>query len=298
MINFKAIEINDKKWMDQLLTAADMPASHNNFTNLFIWTNYNYRAAKVHGHLVVKGEASGKPYYLFPAGKSNPKPAIEALIEDARYCNHKFIFLGLTQENINILNTLFPDTFTYTEMGQHNYDYIYLLKDLATLAGRKFSAKRNHINRFKKSYSWTFELITPHNLNECRQMSSEWYRRHSCGESVHLTHEKCAVNRCFDNYKALKLEGGLLRVQGEVVAFTMGDRLNSNTYDIHVEKAFIEYLGAYQMINREFAAYIHNKYPDLIYVNREEDMGCEGLRKAKLSYYPIRLETKYQGKIK
>ncbi len=285
--------------MDPLLAAADMPASHNNFTNLFIWAGYfKYRAAKAHGCLVVKGKAGSKPYYLFPSGDPNPEAAIEALIGDAALSQHEFSLMGLTRGNLDILETLFPNTFTYTEMGLHAYDYIYLLKDMATLAGRKFSAKRNHINRFKANYNWGFELITSENLGQCREMSREWCRRHNCGEDVLLKYEECAVNRCFKNYSALNLEGGLLRVDGEVVAFTMGDRLNSDTYDIHVEKALSEYQGVYQMINREFAAHIQNKYPDLIYMNREEDMGYEGLRKAKLSYYPIRQEILYMGMLK
>ena len=296
MIDFKEVKIGDKYWINPLLTAADMPGCQHNFTNIFTWSIiFNYRTAKVGDYLVVKGLLNGVPYYLFPAGQGNLKLVIDEMMEDSAQCGHEFILLGLFPENMALLNTLFPGSFTYTEM-QDGSDYIYLLDQLVTLAGRKFSAKRNHINRFKKNYSWAFEPISPDNLDECWEMNVEWCKTHSCEEDVQLNNEYCAVRRCFENYTELGLEGGVLRVEGKVVAFTMGDRLNSDTYDVHIEKACDTYHGAYQMINREFAALVQENHPELIYVNREEDMGFEGLRKAKLSYYPVRMEKKYEGK--
>ncbi|MDO9534020.1 MAG: phosphatidylglycerol lysyltransferase domain-containing protein [Bacillota bacterium] len=297
MIDFKEVEIDDKNWIDPLLAAADMRGSQHNFTNIFTWSViFNYRAAEVGDYLVVKGSMSdGAPFYLYPAGQGNLKLVFDAMREDSVNCGHEFILLGLFPENKVVLDILFPSSFTYTEM-RDGFDYVYHLDQLVTLAGRKFSAKRNHINRFKKNYNWAFELISPENLAECWEMNVEWCKAHGCDEDVQLTNEYCAVRRCFENYTELDLEGGLLRIEGKVVAFTMGERLNSDTYDIHIEKAFDTFHGAYQMINREFAALVQKKYPELIYVNREEDMGFEGLRKAKLSYYPVRMEEKYIGK--
>ncbi len=128
-------------------------------------------------------------------------------------------------------------------------------------------------------------------------MDIEWCKVHGCREDESLYNENCAVSRCFAYFSELGLEGGLLRLGERVIAYTMGDKLNSDTYDIHIEKAFGEIQGAYQMINREFASYIGKNHPEIIYVNREEDMGNEGLRKAKLSYHPLRMEQKYLGKL-
>ena len=296
MIDFKEVEINDKKWIVPLLAAADMPGSQFNFSNIFSWSKIlNYRAAEVGQFLVVKGNMlDGASFYLYPAGKGNLKSVIDTMRKDSAKCGHQFILLGLFPENMDLLNMLFPGSFTYSEM-RDGFDYVYLLDQLVTLAGRKFSAKRNHINRFKKNYSWVFEPISPDNLAECWEMNVEWCKTHGCEEDVQLINEYCAVRRCFENYTDLGLEGGLLRIEGKVKAFTMGERLNSDTYDIHIEKAIDSFHGAYQMINREFAALVQKNHPELIYVNREEDMGFEGLRKAKLFYYPVRLEEKYQG---
>ena len=127
-------------------------------------------------------------------------------------------------------------------------------------------------------------------------MNVQWCIQNKCLEDGHLTEEYCAVKRCFDHYDTLQLQGGLLRKDGEIIAYTMGEKLNSDTYVIHIEKAFSDIRGTYQMINREFAEVVHEKYPEIIYMNREEDVGQEGLRKAKLSYYPDDMEEKYQAK--
>ncbi|MPM89490.1 hypothetical protein SDC9_136599 [bioreactor metagenome] len=127
-------------------------------------------------------------------------------------------------------------------------------------------------------------------------MNKAWCKANQYEEDEQLVEELCAVRRCFNNFVPLGLEGGLLRLDGRIIAFTMGDKLNSNTYDIHIEKAFGEIQGAYQMINREFAVLIQDRHPEIIYFNREEDMGYEGLRKAKLSYHPVKMEEKFWAK--
>jgi lysophospholipase L1-like esterase len=107
-----------------------------------------------------------------------------------------------------------------------------------------------------------------------------------------LQDDYCATRRYFKYYKDLGVDGALIRAEGKVVAFTIGEILNSDTYVIHVEKALRDVEGGYSMINREFAEYVKGKYPFIVLMNREEDMGDEGLRKAKESYYPDRMEEK------
>ncbi|MGI6449263.1 MAG: DUF2156 domain-containing protein [Desulfitobacteriia bacterium] len=294
MIALKKVDIKDKSWMDPLIAAGNLPGSHQNFTNIFAWAVlYDYYTAQVGERLVVRGKLEKEGYYyLYPTGSGDLKPVIEEMQQDAADNGHDFKLFGLTPDNIAVLDSLFPGKFTYQAI-RDSFDYVYLLEKLVTLAGNKLHAKRNHINRFKQNNSWSFELINSKNLDECWEMNVKWCLQHNCNEDDILYKEKCAVRRCFDNYFELGLEGGLLRVEDKVIAFTIGDRLNSDTYDIHVEKAFGEIQGAYQMINREFAAYVQKTYPEIVYVNREEDMGFEGLRKAKLSYRPVRLEEKY-----
>ncbi len=294
MIDFKNVEITDKKWIDPLLAAADYRGCHQNFTNIFAWAGiYQYRVSEVQGYLVVKGyyEEMGH-YYFYPAGRGNIESVLAALKADADANGHKFILAGLSAEDKKVLDSLFPGKFSY-RADRDEFDYIYLLDKLVSLSGKKLQAKRNHINRFKANYNWVFEPITPDNLAECWKMNLEWCRRHHCSEDQQLADEHCAVRLCFEYFVPLGLEGGIIRVDDKIVAFTMGEVLNSDIYDIHIEKAFSEYPGAYQMINREFAAFIKERHPQIIYVNREDDLGYEGLRKAKLSYHPYMLEEKY-----
>ncbi|MDQ7092979.1 phosphatidylglycerol lysyltransferase domain-containing protein [Desulfosporosinus sp. PR] len=295
MIDFKEIEIHDKKWMAPLLAIADMRGSHQNFTNIFSWSKiYNYRVAQVAGFLVVKGVLDDIPYYFYPAGSGNLKNVFEIMKQDAVSCGHEFVLAGVSPENISIINGEYPEHFEYREM-RDSFDYVYFLDKLVTLSGNSLHSKRNYLNRFmKEHHEWRFELIDLDNLQECWEMNQEWCKINPCDEGS-SSHENCAVRRCFENFPELGLEGGLLRMEGKVVAYTMGEKLNSDTYVIHIEKAFGDIVGAYQMINHEFASVIKKNYPNLTYVNREEDMGIEGLRKAKLSYHPDRMEEKYMA---
>lgn len=296
MINFKEVELSDKQWMEPLITKADMGGCHQNFTNIFIWGKMdNKRVAKVNDFLVVKnGKNNDEQRYFYPAGLGDIKPVIEELMQDATDCGHKFMLAGVSPENIEVLNELYPGKFKYKKMRE-SFDYVYLLEKLVTLSGKKLHSKRNHINNFKRNNEWSFEEITSENIDECWKMNKQWCLDNGVEDNEDLSKEACAVRLCFENFEALQLEGGLIRANGKVVAYTMGEKLNSNTYVIHIEKAFGEIQGAYPMINAEFAAFIQEKYPEIIYVNREEDMGDPGLRKAKKSYYPEKMEEKYMA---
>lgn len=296
MIDFRKVKLSDKNWMQELLAAADMRGCHQNYTNIFAWSEVNkYLIARIQEYLVVKMcKEPESPVYFYPAGKGAIKTVLETMKQDAAERGHVFKLVGLSEENMAELESLYPGVFSYRDNRDY-FDYIYSLEKLVTLAGKKNQAKRNHINRFKANYSWSFEEITAENLAECWEMNEEWCRRNDCEDIELLLQEYCAVSRCFKNYDALGLEGALLRVEGRVVAYTMGEILNSDTYVIHIEKAFSDIRGAYQMINREFAAVVQKRYPHLVYVNREEDLGFEGLRKAKLSYHPEKMEKKYEA---
>ena len=297
MIEFKNIELSDKTWIDKFIRQADSRGCHLNFTNLFAWSGtYHYRAAQIKDYLLIKGnQTCGGLYYFYPLGNGDVKPIIEILIEDAKTEGSSLVLAGISKDNMLELQESFPDRFTYS-YDRDSYDYLYNLDKMVSLSVKKLQSKRNHINRFKENSDWGFELINSTNIDECWLMNKEWCRLHDCKDDIDLAHEACAVKACFKHYIELGLEGGLLRLNGKIIAFTMADRLNSDTYDIHIEKAFGEIQGAYQMINREFAAHLQATYADIIYVNREEDVGFEGLRKAKLSYQPAFFEEKIWAK--
>ncbi|WP_050617299.1 DUF2156 domain-containing protein [Intestinimonas massiliensis (ex Afouda et al. 2020)] len=298
MIDFRTPQPSDKAWVDALLAQADYRGCDYNFTNLFVWSRaYGQEIAQVDGFLVTHLCGRMGCSYMYPAGSGDLAAAIDILAREADERRQPLRLVCLTTRQMEELDRLMPGRFAY-EADRDGFDYLYDIDRLADLTGKKLHAKRNHINRFMDNNpSWVYEEITPQTLPECLEMDQEWYRRsmvrEGAAEERDLGDEGIALRTAMDHYHALGLEGGLIRVYGEVVAFTMGDRLNSDTYDVHFEKAYGELQGAYAMINREFARWVRAKHPNVRYLNREDDMGVEGLRKAKESYYPDRMVEKY-----
>ena len=298
MIDFQRPQLSDKPWVDELLRAADYRGCEYNFTTLYAWADaYDQGIARVGDFLV--GHLCGALgcSYLYPAGRGDVVPVIQTMERDAAEKGRPFRMVCLTARQMEELERLFPGQYKF-QADRDGFDYLYEIDRLADLGGKKLHAKRNHINRFMDNNpSWVYEDITPDTLGECMKMDREWYRRAMIREGLEeepdLGDEGRALRLAMDHYQELGLEGGLIRVYGEVVAFTMGDPLSSDTYDVHFEKAYGELQGAYAMINREFARRVRQRHPQVKYLNREDDMGVEGLRKAKESYYPDLMVEKY-----
>ena len=291
MLNFKKIELSDRSWIDERLKQSDFKSCDYSFVNNFIWSEPNgIEFAKFNDFYCLKNSVS----YTYPAGSGDVKPVIEALIADAAERGEKFVLRGMVKEKAELLETLFPEKFDISAPRAES-DYIYLAEKLTTLSGRKLHGKRNHIARFKDNFDWVYEDITPDNIKDCIAMSREWCELYREDKDDSLTDELCAVNKAFKYYFELGLKGGLIRADSKVVAFTIGEPLSSDTFVVHIEKAFSHIQGAYPIINQQFAE--HN-CSDFTYVNREEDMGEEGLRKAKLSYYPEIILDKYTAVLK
>ena len=285
MINYKPVSLEDKEWVKELLFKSEVRGCEHTFGNIFIWTKqYNNFVAEVDGYLVVKSCTTHSCKYYFPVGSGDIKNVINVMLEDAKESGRPFDIFGATPQDMELLEANFPGKF-HLEPKRDYFDYVYSIEKLTTLAGKKLHGKRNHINKFlENNPGWHFEVITKENIKECEEMNEEWSKINCVNESQRQ--ESCAVKRALKNFEELDLDGGLLRLDGRVIAFTIGEPVSSDTYVTHIEKAFSDIQGAYPMINREFARYINAKYPNIKYINREEDVGSEGLRKAKLSYYP------------
>jgi hypothetical protein len=292
-IDFHKVTIEDKEWIDQCLAKSNYNGCEYSFSNIFFWgTTFEFRVAHHKGFLIIKTLEYDKAMYYFPAGEGDLTEVIEDLIAYSQSRGEVLTFGNVTKDHISIIEQNLPYNFEYEEIDGAT-DYIYLREKMVSLAGKKLHGKRNHINRFKDNPNWSFEWITKDNLSECYAMSVVWSLDHFGGLTENS--DFCAVQKAFDYFEESELVGGLLRQEGKVIAFTMGAPLNSNTYVIHIEKAFPEIQGAYPMINQQFAM----NMPDCIeYINREEDLGQEGLRKSKLSYYPEILLNKYKATLK
>ena len=294
MIDFRSIKIEDRPWIDERLKEADFRGCEYSFVNNFIWQKpYNINFANINGFYCL---SSGKEssVYTYPAGKGDIKPVIEALMNEAKEKGEKFVLRGITAENVEKLKELFPDKFDF-EPKRDEFDYLYEVSRLSTLSGRKLHGKRNHIARFKDNPNWVYEPITEENIAECYEMNKEWGKLYGGENEDSLKDELFAVKEAFDHFFELKMLGGIIRQDGKIVAYTMASHLNSDTLDVNIEKAFHSIQGAYPMINQQF---ILNACQDFEYVNREEDTGDEGLRKAKLSYVPDILLEKYTATLK
>ena len=289
----------DRPWIQRIYEASGYRGAEYTFANLYLWSFYYGEVAEVEGYLCQRLNFRGVHQYLYPAGSGDIRPVLERIFADSRREGKPLVIRSLTRETMAQLEALYPGRFTY-EPDRDAYDYLYEIGTLADLPGRKLQSKRNHINRFiENNPPWVYEEIPPASLPECLEMDQEWYRRSLQREGEveerDLGDEGIALRSAMEHYEALGLEGGLIRVYGEVVAFTMGDKLhpNSDTYNVHFEKAFASMPGAYPMVCREFSRQIMADHPEIVYLNREDDMGQDNLREAKLEYAPELLLAKY-----
>jgi hypothetical protein len=292
MIDFKEITLEDREWVRERLAAEKNSSSDYSFANLFIWRQVSKtRVADVNGFFCAIGNTFiNEEICMYPTGRGDVCSVVEKLLEDANERGITLRIRGATKEQADLLCGLFPDKFE-VENRRTEWDYLYLVEDLSRLAGKKYHGKRNHIKRFMDE-EWAYEAITEQNLPECTAMNDAWCKKYGCmnNEDSSISMEQCAVHEAIRHFSALQLEGGLLRRHGEVVAFTIGEPLNDEVYIVHIEKAFSEIQGAYPMINQQFVLHNMQNYR---YVNREDDVGDEGLRKAKMSYHPHMMLEKY-----
>jgi len=223
-------------------------------------------------------------YYMMPIGKIPIKDAMERIQLDATANKIPFRVKGVTKEMWEMIESEMPSQFQYIH-DRNNDEYIYLSEKLTHLTGKKLQSKRNHINRFKKEYpDWSyFPIVTENDIAECLTMLDEWEIRNPDKNTQSLNYEYMAIKKMLDSFDYLDLKGGAIRVNGKIVAFTIGEPLAEDTFVVHVEKAFSDINGAYTMINQQFIECEASKFK---YINREEDMGIESLRKAKESYLP------------
>ncbi len=294
MVEFKKVELSDKEWVEELLEKSDYRGAEYNFTNIFIWGDlFKSEIARYKDFFLYRSGKPGERVYLYPPGRGNRREVIELLMDDAERDGSPFKIISLTKETKKELNELFPSKFKF-KRDRDSFDYIYEVDRMVSLAGRKLQSKRNHANYFKRNSLWSVEPLTPKKVAEVKDFSHEWCRRYDCDKIDSLELESCAVERCLKNYEELKVVGEILRVDREIVGYTIGEVLNSDTVIIHVEKAFHDVRGSYQFLNQHFISTIGKGYR---YVNREDDAGDSGLRAAKKSYNPIFMLEKYSAKL-
>ena len=286
MLEFKKIEISDIEKIKKYTNIKGNFSCETSFLNLFVWQNiYHNMYSEKDGIMFIKSGENGKYNFRLPFGK-DIKKGIDLLRE---YCGGKDPVLWIQQgERFTEIEPYIYENYQLIEK-RDAFDYIYLQSDLANLSGKKYHSKRNHISAFSKKYDWHYSAITEDNVKDVLDCAEVWYKENSerYDKYMHCEHE--GIKNVLQNMDVLNVRGGAIYVEGKVVAFTIGSSINDEVFDVHIEKALHDYATAYTVINNEFAKTLS----DYKYINREDDMGLEGLRKAKLSYKPEILLKKY-----
>lgn len=290
MLEFLPLEPQNKAAYDRFLQNCGQRGCEYSFANLYLWGR---QKATFHGeNLAFFCQFNRKSVYLFPLGQ-DLKPTLDAIILDARKRGIPCRLTSLMEADKQWLESTYPGMFHF-HPDRDSWDYLYSAQALATLKGKKLQKKRNHFNKFRLLHpNYTVEPITDGNTPEVEAFLDSWYANRSQNDPTSYLMEQVALSKALRHRQALGMDGIILRVKDRIVAMSMGSALSENTLDIHFEKALDTVDGAYTAINREFARYLTEKYPKLQWLNREDDMGLEGLRRAKLSYHPAFMIEKY-----
>ncbi len=285
-MNFRQIELEDRELALPCIEAAGSMSCDTSFVNMFIWKNiYKSEICFENGFLFRRGVGAERFKYRFPLGGGDIFAALSAIEKDAGEAGRLPEFVGLTEDHCGVIEKAYPGVRYMFEKKPDWADYIYRASDLAELTGKKYHAKRNFINRFQQQYEGRYTLaeIRRDEFPEILEFTRIWCEKNGCIHDMDLSRELCAVKTAFSYYEALGLVGLCLRLDGKVIAYTLASRLIKGVADVHFEKADSDIDGSYAVINNALARHLAKEY---VYINREEDLGLPGLRKAKASYHP------------
>jgi len=279
----RSIEISDKKAFDEHFAGMNPKTSESTFTNFFLWGQARgYRMTRLGDQILVFLEEKGKKRFFSPIG---PKPA-EA-IEDVMNKEKDAVFERVPEEVAGALS----DPGLEVAEDRDNFDYVYRREDLVRLEGARYYPKRSFAGKARENYSPRILEGGEISVEGCRRLQDEWCEQRMCERDKSLMEESKALYALFLKKKDLWVTCVAVEIGGRIAAFAAGEPLNDDTFVVHFEKADGKYRGIYQLMNNEFAKRIPDKFR---FVNREQDLGIEGLRKAKESYYPDHMVKKFK----
>lgn len=294
MLEFKTIKIDDIDWYKEIAEKANLEQPRINldspFGSNYIWSSfYGIKICRFDDY-ILKGYFydDGTTSFAFPLGTGDIEKALRAVEEYSLENNIPLCFGGVTKEQCEIINSVFGGRFNFAGNRDY-YEYIYESEALATLKGRRLHSKRNHLKRFEQNYNYSFEPIGSGNKGDALDVARRWCAETSGTES--LIHENCAIKKSLEDFEKLGFKGAIIKIDGKPAAMTIGERISDKAFVIHFEKALGGFDGLYTAINCYFARTLTG----YTYINREEDMGIEGLRRSKLSYKPAILLEQFEG---
>ncbi|MEG2935272.1 MAG: DUF2156 domain-containing protein, partial [Clostridium sp.] len=276
-MNFKQLDLEDKEIFDKYIRQHKFTTCEYSFTSLCIWRRaYDIQYTIYKDVLLIKKmDSKGDHHFMQPLGyaRENLKEIIDTLMEYKRDFHLKYLFKDVEEKFIKDLREIYPQQFCITE-DRDTFDYIYESSSLIKLSGRKLRNQKNHYNNFIKNNSYKVTNITRDEVFQCIKISQDWYN-HKGSEDNNLNHELKAIEELLKNREKLDLECMAVYVNEKLSAFTIGERLNSDMAIIHIEKADSKVNGLYNFINKTF---VEQYFSDVPFINREEDLGIEGLR--------------------
>ena len=286
-IDFHPVTVADKPLFDYYILSSEEQNCDLNFANIFCWSaTYHSEVAEAEGFLVIRFDNGGVKSYMQPVGRGDKATILELLLQDALKLHTPLRLYGLSHEWRTFLEENYPEEFAF-DVPRALCDYIYRVEDLAQLPGRKYQPKRNHLNRFVARYDWHAEPLSRANIKDCLALNDKWLANREVGEMERA--EQQTLHCAFDNFEELGLRGIVLYANGVPAAFSYGTPINKRTFCTHIEKHDNTIEGAATMINRLMAQSLDEEFE---FVNREDDLGLEGLRFAKMSYHPTILLDK------
>jgi len=292
----RSIQLGDRVLIAEIIQAQNPHQSELTFTNLFVWRNaYQLHLCQIDDAIAVFAwRADPEDSFLLPPlGEKADSRVVETCLSHLDANGHAPIMARVTKQDINRLG-IAEKEFTI-EPDRDHWDYVYAVRDLVELSGNKYHRKRNHIEQFNNTYESRYVRLTPERVSACRELQDRWCDEKHCDLVTTLRAEAKAVKEVLENIETLRVVGGCIEIDGNVEAFTLGEMLNDETVVIHIEKANAAFHGLYQVINQQF---LKNEWDKIRYVNREQDMGVPGLRKAKESYYPDHMVEKFNVRLK
>ena len=286
-LNLHRVSLDDKSLFERYVGESEEQNCDLCFANIFSWSDsYHSEVGEAEGFLVIRFDIDGIKSYMQPIGNGDKTTILEMLRHDAFLQHSPLRLYGLSQEWRKFLEEQYPSEFAFNAPRALS-DYIYRTEDLAQLRGRKYQPKRNHLNHFIARHDWSIEPISRSNIDICFALNDLWLQNREVGD-IELAEQR-ALHRALENFDALSLQGLVLYADGKPAAFSYGTAITDKTFCTHIEKYDSTIEGAATMINREMAKMLEDEYE---FINREDDLGLEGLRFAKMSYHPTLLLEK------
>lgn len=289
MTGYRDLELAHRAEIETFLAADPPQISELTFTNLFIWRGlyrpvWRAEADCLAGILQPEG---GSPRGLPPVGPGDKAAALAAAVRDMSAMGADPLIARADADLID--NWVDRDLYEVAE-DRDNSDYVYLTEDLKNLSGRRFHKKKNHVNKFYKSFNFEYRPLDGPTIGLALELQEEWCGMRACAADESLNAEDMAVHQALSHAGELDWSGGAILINGRVEAFSIGEELNPETTVCHVEKANPDVPGLYAAINHQCCL---NAWPERTYINREQDLGSQGLRRAKESYHPLHLVDKF-----